>query len=40
MRCIARDKDKLPTTGQAGKRQSGESAAEFGYYAEKGVRPA
>ena len=40
MRYIARDKDKLPTTGHADERASGEPAAEFGHYAEKGVRPA
>jgi hypothetical protein len=40
MRYIARDTDKLPTTDHAGEREPREPAAEFGHYAEKGVRPA
>ncbi len=37
---IVREEDKLSTTDQAGTRESGEPVVGFGYYAEKGVRPA
>lgn len=39
MRCIARDKPST-ITDQAGKRESGELAAEFSHFAEEGGRPA